>query len=151
MAAKARVLATRRLPPNVTARLERDYDASLNPDDAILSGEALIAKAAAHDGILCCSSEKLTDEVIAALPESVRIVATFSVGYEHIDIAAAKRRGLMVTNTPDVLTDATADTAMLCLLGAARRGDCDHGACGMVARPGIEPGTQGFSVLCSTN
>jgi glyoxylate reductase len=60
--------------------------------------------------------------VIAALPESVQILATFSVGYEHIDIDAAGKRGLKVTNTPDVLTDATADIAILCLLAAARRG-----------------------------
>ena len=119
---RARILATRRLPPNVTARLERDYDASLNPADEIYSSDTLLEKAAGHDGILCCSSERFTKEVIAALPERVRIIATFSVGYEHIDVEAAKKRGLMVTNTPDVLTDATADIAMLCLLGAARRG-----------------------------
>ncbi|MDX1434050.1 MAG: D-glycerate dehydrogenase [Gammaproteobacteria bacterium] len=122
MAAKPRILATRRLPPNVTARLERDYDATLNAEDEIWSSDTLVAKAAGHDGILCCSSEKFTPAVIDALPQSVRILATFSVGYEHIDVDAAKRRGLTVTNTPDVLTDATADVAMLCLLGAARRG-----------------------------
>ena len=54
----------------------------------------------------------------AALSDSVRIIATFSVGFEHIDVAAARARGLIVTNTPDVLTDATADIALLCLLGA---------------------------------
>ena len=56
-----------------------------------------------------------------ALPESIRIVATFSVGFEHIDIAACKARGIVVGNTPDVLTDATADIALLLMLGAARR------------------------------
>ena len=119
---KARILATRRLPPNVEARLVRDYQASLNSDDKTLSSAELLAAAEGHDGILCCSTEKFTAEVISALPESVRILATFSVGYEHIDIQAAEKRGLKVTNTPDVLTDATADIAMLCLLAAARRG-----------------------------
>jgi lactate dehydrogenase-like 2-hydroxyacid dehydrogenase len=62
----------------------------------------------------------MTAEAIAKLPASVRIMATFSVGYDHIDVAAAVARGIAVTNTPDVLTDATADIAMLLMLGAAR-------------------------------
>lgn len=118
---KPRILVTRRMPPNVTARIERDYDATLNPQDRIMSGDELIAAAHDHAGILCCSSEKFTPAVIGKLPESVRIVSTFSVGYEHIDVPAARARGITVTNTPEVLTDATADIAMLCLLGAARR------------------------------
>ena len=119
---KAKILATRRMPPNVEARLVRDYQATLNSDDKMLSSAELLEAAEGHDGILCCSTEKFTAEVISALPESVKILATFSVGYEHIDIRAAEKRGLKVTNTPDVLTDATADIAMLCLLAAARRG-----------------------------
>jgi lactate dehydrogenase-like 2-hydroxyacid dehydrogenase len=119
---KAKILATRRLPSNVEARLSRDYQASLNAEDETLSPSELIAAAAGHDGILCCSTERFSADVIHSLPESVKILATFSVGYEHIDIEAAKKRGLKVTNTPDVLTDATADIAMLCLLAAARRG-----------------------------
>lgn len=119
---KPKILATRRYPPNVEARLRRDYDATTNDDDRIFSRDELLANAAGHDGIVCCASEKFTPDVIAELPDSVRIVATFSVGYEHIDVPAAAARGLTVTNTPDVLTDATADIAMLCLLGAARRG-----------------------------
>ncbi len=118
---KPRILVTRRMPPNVTARIERDYDATLNPDDTLLAGDALVKAAEGHAGIFCCSSEKFTPELIGRLPDTVRIVSTFSVGYEHIDVPAAKKRGITVTNTPDVLTDATADIAMLCLLGAARR------------------------------
>ena len=119
---KPRILATRRLPPNVETRLARDYRATLNADDKVYAREELLDTADGHDGILCCSSEKFSADVIAALPESVAILATFSVGYEHIDVDAARERGLKVTNTPDVLTDATADIAMLCLLAAARRG-----------------------------
>ena len=63
----------------------------------------------------------MTAETLAALPDLIRAIATFSVGFEHIDLPAAKARGLVVTNTPDVLTDATADIAMLLILGAARR------------------------------
>jgi len=120
-ASKPRLLVTRRMPPDVTARIERDYDAVLNPDDRIMGGDELLAAAEGHRAILCCSSERFTPEVIERLPASVAIIATFSVGYEHIDVDAARARGIVVTNTPDVLTDATADVAMLCLLGAARR------------------------------
>ncbi len=119
---KAKILVTRRLPPNVEARLVRDYQATLNADDRNYSSAEIVDAAEGQDGILCCSTEKFSDDVISALPESVSILATFSVGYEHIDIPAAEKRGLKVTNTPDVLTDATADIAMLCLLAAARRG-----------------------------
>ena len=118
----AKILATRRMPPNVEARLSRDYQATLNPNDRTASAAEILAAAEGHDGILCCPTEKFTAGLISALPESVRILATFSVGYEHIDIPASRKRGLKVTNTPDVVTDATADIAMLCLLAAARRG-----------------------------
>lgn len=119
---RPKVLLTRRLPPNVETRAARDYEVTPNPDDRIYSSEELLAAAQGQDAILCCSSEKFCAEVLAGLPDSVKIIATFSVGYEHIDIPAARSRGLIVTNTPDVLTDATADIAMLCILGAARRG-----------------------------
>jgi len=121
-ATRPKILATRRFPPNVEARLERDYQATLNPDDRNYSTQELLEAADGHDGILCCSTEKFSPDTITALPESVKILSTFSVGYEHIDLPAAEARGLKVTNTPDVLNDATADTAMLCLLAAARRG-----------------------------
>ena len=119
--AKPSILATRRLPPNVETRLDRDYRATLNSDDRIYSRDEILEMAEGQDGILCCSSEKFSSDLISALPESVEILATFSVGYEHIDVEAARKRGLKVTNTPDVLTDATADITMLCLLAAARR------------------------------
>lgn len=118
---RPKILVTRRMPPNVQARMERDYEALLNEDDHTVSAGEILEKAVGQDGILCCSTEKFDEGLISALPESVKILATFSVGYEHIDIDAAARRGLKVTNTPDVLTDATADITMLCLLGAARR------------------------------
>lgn len=117
------LLVTRRLPEAVEARAARDFDARLNPQDRALSG-ADIARLAAETGaagILCTAGDRLDAAAIAALPEAVRIVATFSVGTDHIDLDAAKARGLIVTNTPDVLTDATADIALLLMLGAARR------------------------------
>lgn len=120
-ARKPRILVTRKLPDAVEARLARDYDATFNPTDSVFDGARLATESAGHDGILVCSTEKLPAAVIEKLPPEVRIVATFSVGHDHIDIAAARARGLAVTNTPDVLTDATADTTLLLLLAAARR------------------------------
>jgi lactate dehydrogenase-like 2-hydroxyacid dehydrogenase len=118
---KPRVLATRHFPPDVEARLARNFDAVLNPDDRLYDGPALTQAAEGCDGIMCAAGDPLNAETMAKLPGSVRMIATFSVGYEHVDVAAAAKRKILVSNTPDVLTDATADIAMLCLLGAARR------------------------------
>ena len=117
-----RILCTRRMPPNVDARLVRDYDATLNPEDRIYSADALLSASEGQDGVLCAGGDPMNEGVIERLPESVRIIATYSVGHEHVAVEAARARGIVVTNTPDVLNDATADIAMLCLLGAARRG-----------------------------
>lgn len=121
MSSKATVLVTRKLPDAVEARLRRDYDARLNPEDRRYDGDEIVARAAGADAILPCHTELLSAELIARLPDSVRIIANFSVGYDHVDIAAAKARGIVVTNTPDVLSDATAEIAILLMLGAARR------------------------------
>ena len=118
---KPRVLATRLFPPDVESRLAASFDAILNPEDRQYDGPALIKASEGCDGIMCAAGDALTAETIAGLPASVRIIATFSVGYEHVDVAAAAKRNIAVSNTPDVLTDATADIALLCLLGAARR------------------------------
>jgi len=118
---KAVVLVTRKLPQAVEARLERDYDARFNNEDKVYSSEELIDLASGADAIIPCHTEKLTAEVIQRLPDSIRAICSFSVGYDHIDLAAAKARGITVTNTPEVLSDATAEIAMLLMLGAARR------------------------------
>src|ERR1044072_2571209 len=118
---KPRVLATRHFPPDVEARLSANFDAKLNPEDTLYDGPALIKASDGCDGIMCAGGDPLNADTIGKLPASVRIIATFSVGYEHVDVAAAAKRNILVSNTPDVLTDATADIAMLCLLGAARR------------------------------
>ena len=121
MPSKPALLVTRKLPEAVEARASRDYRARLNLADEPLDGGGLVRAAAGADGVLCTTTDRLDAAAIATLPESVRILATFSVGFEHIDLKAARARGLVVTNTPDVLTDATADVAMLLMLGAARR------------------------------
>jgi len=121
MSQKPVILVGRKLPEAVEARLSRDYDAILNPDDTLYSADDLVAKSAGIDAILPCHSEHLSADVISRLSDSVKIIANFSVGYDHVDTDAAKARGIVVTNTPDVLSDATAEIAMLLMLGAARR------------------------------
>lgn len=118
---KPRLLLTRKLPAPVEQRAAQDYLVTLNHDDQPIGATDWLARSHAADALLCTPADKLDAAVIAQLATSVRIIATFSVGHEHIDVAAATARGIAVTNTPDVLTDATADIAMLLLLGAARR------------------------------
>ena len=117
---KPRILVTRKLPTDVEARIAQNYQATLNSADQLYSSDELIAAAADYDGLLITSFDKFRAEVIARLPASIRMIATVSVGYDHIDIPAAKARNIAVSNTPDVLTNATADIAMLLILGAAR-------------------------------
>lgn len=121
MSKKPVILVGRKLPKAVEARLARDYDAILNSDDTLYSADDLVAKSVGADAILPCHSEHLSAEVISRLSDSVKIIANFSVGYDHVDTEAAKAGGIVVTNTPDVLSDATAEIAMLLMLGAARR------------------------------
>jgi lactate dehydrogenase-like 2-hydroxyacid dehydrogenase len=120
--AKPKLALTRLFPPDVMARARRDYAiVAENPDDVPADAARLLAMAAGADAILCAAGDPLGAETIAALPASVRAIATFSVGTDHIALEAARARGIVVTNTPDVLTEATAETTMLLLLGAARR------------------------------
>lgn len=121
MSKKPVVLATRKLPPAVEKRLKADYDARLNATDRRYAADEIVALAEGADAILPCHTEILSADVIGRLPKTVRLIASFSVGLDHIDLGAAGKRGLVVTNTPDVLSDATAEIAMLLLLGAARR------------------------------
>ncbi|MGI9382369.1 MAG: 2-hydroxyacid dehydrogenase [Methyloligellaceae bacterium] len=115
------VLVTRKLPDAVESRLAQDYMPRLNPTDELYSSDGLIEAAKGAAAIVPCHTEHLSADVIGRLPEETRIIANFSVGYDHVDTAAAKERGIVVTNTPDVLSDATAEIAMLLMLGAARR------------------------------
>ena len=121
MSKKAVVLVTRKLPQAVEERLARDYEARFNSEDRVYTSDELINLATGADAIIPCHTERLNAEVIAQLPDSIRAICSFSVGYDHIDLAAARQRGITVTNTPEVLSDATAEIAVLLMLGAARR------------------------------
>lgn len=119
---KPRLALTRVFPPDVMARARRDYQVVAdNPEDVPPDAARLLAMATGADAMLCAAGDPFDAATIAALPASLRAIATFSVGTDHIDLAAARARGIAVTNTPDVLTEATAELTLLLILGAARR------------------------------
>jgi lactate dehydrogenase-like 2-hydroxyacid dehydrogenase len=109
---------------NVVARARAEFDVIVcaGSDDMGVAEVTDAATAHRAGGILFTNTLPLTEAAIAGLPDSVRVLATSSVGYDHIDIAAARARRIMVTNTPGVLDECTADHAMMLLLAAARRG-----------------------------
>jgi lactate dehydrogenase-like 2-hydroxyacid dehydrogenase len=117
----ATLVISRRLPPDVERRAAASYQARLNAADEPYTPDRLLALADGADALLVCPGNAIDAALIGRLPESVKIVATYSVGYDHIDVKAAAQRGLVVTNTPEVLTDATADATILLMLAAARR------------------------------
>ena len=121
MSAKPAVVVTRRLPEPVERGLVRDFDATLNPEDRPLGPDGLRRALQTADAVLCTVTDRLTADVLAVEPRRARLLANFGVGFNHIDVEAAKARGLAVSNTPDVLTDATADLAMTLLLCVTRR------------------------------
>jgi len=121
MDAKPVLLITRKLSDNAEARAARDYDVRLNPEDRVYDTDELLAKCEGVDAILPCHSEHFSADVVGRLPDSVKIIANHSVGTDHCDLEALAAKGVVVTNTPDVLSDATAEIAVLLMLGAARR------------------------------
>ncbi len=118
---KKRLLVTRQLPEEIHARAARDYDTVLNPADRPYSTDELVELSAQFDAYLICLTEKLPLAAIEALAPRLRVLSTFSVGYEHVDVAAARSRGIPVGNAPNGVTIATAEIAMLLILGAMRR------------------------------
>ena len=116
-----KVLITRKLLKSNEERISKLWDAKLNLNDEIYSQNKLIELSKDCDGILCSIVDKIDEETINKLSDSVKIISNFAVGFGNIDIKAAKTKKIIVTNTPDVLTNATAEIAMLLILGAARR------------------------------
>ncbi|MEO9517291.1 MAG: D-glycerate dehydrogenase [Paracoccaceae bacterium] len=117
---KPRLWITRRLSDATLERAAQDYDVLINHDDTPGTAAELIAASADFDAIIPCHSEHFSAEVVAQFSDRLKIVANHSVGVDHCDLPALKARGITVTNTPDVLSDATAELAMLLMLGAAR-------------------------------
>ncbi|MFT6676050.1 MAG: lactate dehydrogenase-like 2-hydroxyacid dehydrogenase [Sulfitobacter sp.] len=117
---KPRLWITRRLSDATLERAARDYDVVINHDDTPGTAAQIIAASAGFDAIIPCHSEHFSADVVAHLDKRLKIVANHSVGVDHCDLPALRARGIAVTNTPDVLSDATAELAMLLMLGAAR-------------------------------
>ena len=118
---RPRIVVTRRLPETVEARLAETFDAALNSADAPMSAESLAEAMRSADGLLPAVTDRIDAALIATPGRRVQIVANFAVGVNNIDLDAARAAGLVVTNTPGVLTDATADLAIALTLAATRR------------------------------
>ena len=118
---KPRLWITRKLSDNTEARAREHYDVILNPEDNLSNADDIVRLSAEVDAIIPCHSEIFDADTVSRLDNRLKIVANHSVGVDHCDLPALKQKGICVTNTPDVLSDATAEIAMLLLLGAARR------------------------------
>ena len=116
-----KVLITTKLLKSNEERIDRIWNAKLNLKNKIYSGKQLIDLSKDCDAILSSINDKIDEKIINKLSDKVKIISNFAVGYGNIDIKAARKRNIVVTNTPDVLTDATAEIAMLLILGASRR------------------------------
>ena len=127
-----KILITRRLLRSCEEKASKIFKANFNDNDELYSQNKVIEMSEGCDGILTSLTDKMDAETINKLPESVKIISNFAVGFGNIDLEAAKKRKIAVTNTPDVLTDATAEIGILLILGACRR-----------ASEGIESARQG--------
>ena len=121
MTEKPVLWVTRNLSDAVIDRAAKNYDLILNREDSLHRQDMIIAMSAKVDAIMACHSEVFSAAVAEKLDSRLKIIANYSVGVDHCDIPALKARRIVVTNTPDVLSDATAEIAMLLMLGAARR------------------------------
>jgi len=121
MAGKPLVIVTRKLPEGIEVRLKDLFDAELNAADKPLDGEALKAAMARADVLVPTVTDKIGSEIIAGAGPQLKLIANFGVGLNHIDVKSAAARGIIVTNTPGVLTDATADITMTLMLAVTRR------------------------------
>ncbi len=127
-----KILITRRLLRSCEDKAEKTFSSIFNTNDELYSQKKLIELSSGCDGILSSLTDKLDSDTINKLPETIKIISNFAVGFGNIDLEAAKKKGIAVTNTPDVLTDATAEIGVLLILGACRR-----------ASEGIESARQG--------
>ena len=118
---KKKILITRKLLRSNEEKAAKLWDVKLNSNDEVYSQKKLIELSQGFDGILSSFTDKIDEKVINSLSPSIKIISNFAVGFGNIDHKAAKKKNIAVTNTPDVLTDATAEIAMLLILGACRR------------------------------
>jgi len=116
-----KILITRKLIKDSEDKAVKTFDPIFNTNDELYSQSKVIEMSQGCDGILTSLTDKMDAETINKLPDSIKILSNFAVGFGNIDLEAAKKKGIVVTNTPDVLTDATAEIGVLLILGACRR------------------------------
>ena len=116
-----KILITRKLLKINEEKASKIFQVKLNSNDELYSQKKLIELSQECEGILTSLSDKMDEETIKKLPQTIKIISNFAVGFGNIDLDTARKRNIVVTNTPEVLTDATAEISMLILLGAARR------------------------------
>ena len=116
-----KVLVTRKWPKKVESKLSQTFDTKLNVSDTPLTESELIKAMQDYDALLPTVTDKINDNIISCENRKVKVIGNFGVGFNNIDIDSAKKNGIVVTNTTEVLTDCTADIAMLLMLGVARR------------------------------
>lgn len=116
-----KILITRKLIKDSEDKAQRIFEAKLNTNDELYSQAKLIELTQGCDAILTSLTEKMDEDTISKLPKSIKVISNFAVGFGNIDLEAAKKRGIAVTNTPEVLSDATAEIGILLILGACRR------------------------------
>jgi glyoxylate reductase len=116
-----RVFATRRFPGRVREELERSFELDVHDSEWPPSREELLARAVGCDGLMTMLTDRIDDELIDAAGPQLRVVANFAVGFDNVGVPACTRRGVIVSNTPDVLTRATAELAVALMLALVRR------------------------------
>jgi len=121
LSSEALVFVTRRLPALVEDRMQALFAVTFNSSDQVLTGDDLVIASEGHQVIVSAITDLLDADLIARLPESVKLIAQFGNGIDNVDVDAAHARGIVVTNTPSVLTEDTADLAMALILSVPRR------------------------------
>ena len=117
---KPKIIVTRDIPDEVEKKLKDFFQVSFNRDDKVFDKDILRKAMENADGIVCTVTDSITDELLSLTKKKVKIIANIGVGVDHIDLQSAKKNNVIVTNTPDVLTEATADIATLLLLSITR-------------------------------
>ena len=118
---KKKILVTRNLLPENEERIKKIFDVKLNKEDKVYSSDEVLNLSKDCDGIMCIGGNKFDAAILDKLSSTVKIIANYAVGFNNVDVDVATKKGIVVTNTPEVLTDSTADISILLLLGASRR------------------------------
>ena len=116
-----KIIVTRKWPKVVEQKLQETFDTTLNEDDIPLTEDQLLDAMQNYDAMLPTVTDSINDRILSCNNRKVNFIGNFGVGYNNIDVDSAKKNNIIVTNTPEVLTDCTADIAMLLMLGVARR------------------------------